>query len=151
MKFFHSIRSNLKIGDWFLCGFDLCKDPKTMIEAYSDSKGITAAFNYNLLQRLNRELNFNFTITNYQHYATFNPLLRRMESWLISTKQQTINDQHGFMMQLEPYEAIQTEISTKYTQEDIQLLMKKNSFQIIQFYQTDDYHLPYALCMAQAI
>jgi dimethylhistidine N-methyltransferase len=151
MKFFHSIRSNLKTGDWFLCGFDLCKDTKTMIEAYSDSNGITAAFNYNLLQRLNRELNFNFTITNYQHYATFNPRFRRMESWLISTKQQTVNDQHGFIMQLESYEAIQTEISTKYTQEDIQLLMKKNSFQIIQCYSTDDYPLSYVLCMAQAI
>jgi dimethylhistidine N-methyltransferase len=151
IKFFRLIRSNLKVRDWFLCGFDLCKDTKTMIEAYSDSKGITAAFNYNLLLRLNRELNFNFKITNYQHYAMFNPLLRRMESWLISTKQQTVNDENGFTMQLEPYEAIQTEVSTKYTEEDIQLLMKKTSFKIIEFYRTNDHHLPYALCMAQAI
>jgi uncharacterized SAM-dependent methyltransferase len=151
MKFFHSIRSNLKVGDWFVCGFDLCKHTKTMIEAYSDSKGITAAFNYNLLFRLNRELNFNFKIANYQHYAMFNPSFRRMESWLISTQKQTVDDQHGFIMQLEPYEAIQTEVSTKYTQEDIQLLMKKNSFKIIKFYQTTDQHFPYALCMAQAI
>jgi dimethylhistidine N-methyltransferase len=151
MKFFRSIRSNLKVGDWFLCGFDLCKDTKTMINAYSDSKGITAAFNYNLLLRLNRELNFNFQISNYQHYATFNPVLRQMESWLISTKQQTIHDQHGFLMKLEPFEAIQTEVSTKYTPEDIQLLIKKNSFKIIECYQTNDYHLPYTLCMAQAI
>jgi uncharacterized SAM-dependent methyltransferase len=151
MKFIHSIRSNLKVGDWFLCGFDLCKNTKIMIDAYSDTKGVTAAFNYNLLYRLNRELNFNFQITNYRHYATFNPLLRRIESWLISTKQQTVSDQHGFTMELEPYEAIQTEVSTKYTPEDIELLMKKNSFKIIECYKTDDYHLPYVLCMAQAI
>lgn len=151
MKFFRSARSHLKVSDWFLCGFDLCKDPKTMITAYNDNKGITAAFNYNLLQRLNRELNFNFTITNYQHYATFNPLFRRMESWLISTKQQTVTDQHGFTLQLEPFEAIQTELSTKYTEEDIQILMKKNSFRIIQCYRTEEHHLPYVLCMAQAI
>lgn len=151
MQIFHLIRSNLKKGDWFLCGFDLCKDTKTMIEAYSDSKGITAAFNYNLLLRLNRELDFNFEINNYQHYAMFNPLFRRMESWLISKKCQTVSDQHGFTMKLQPYEAIQTEISTKYTQEDIQLLMKNNSFQIIECYQTNDHHFPYALCIAQAI
>ncbi|CAF2465135.1 unnamed protein product [Rotaria sp. Silwood2] len=151
MKTFRSIRSNLKIGDWFLCAFDICKDTKTMIQAYSDPKGITAAFNYNLLLRLNRELNFNFKITNFQHYATFNPLLRQMESWLISTKQQIITDENGFTMQLEPYEAIQAEVSVKYTQEDIQLLMKKNSFKIIESYTTNDHYLPYTLCMAQAI
>ncbi|CAF4685641.1 unnamed protein product [Rotaria sp. Silwood1] len=151
MKLFQSVRSNLKIGDWFLCAFDICKDTKTMIQAYSDPKGITAAFNYNLLARLNRELNFNFKITNFQHYATFNPLLRQMESWLISTKQQVITDENGFTMQLEPYDAIQTEVSVKYTQEDIQLLMKKNSFKIIESYTTNDHYLPYTLCMAQAI
>ena len=151
MQFVRSVRSNLKSGDWFLCGFDICKDINTMVDAYSDSKGITAAFNYNLLLRLNRELNFNFEISNYQHYALFNPLLRRMESWLISTKQQTVSDQHGFSMDLQPYEAIQTEISTKYTEEDIQLLMQKHSLKIIECYHIDDHHLPYALCMAQAI
>ncbi|CAF0826993.1 unnamed protein product [Rotaria sordida] len=151
MKTFRSIRSNLKIGDWFLCAFDICKDTKTMIQAYNDSKGITAAFNYNLLLRLNRELNLNFIITNYQHYATFNPLLQQMESWLISTKQQIITDENGFTMELYPYEAIQTEVSVKYTQEDIRLLMKKNSFKIIECYTTNDHYLPYTLCMAQAI
>ena len=151
MKFFRSVRSHLKVGDWFVVGFDLCKDTKSMIAAYSDNKGITAAFNCNLLRRLNRELNFNFTITNYQHYATFNPLRRRMESWLISTKHQMVSDQHGFTMHLEPFEAIQTELSTKYTFDDIQLLMQKNSFKIVQYYQTNEYHFPYALCMAQVI
>ena len=151
MKFVRSVRSNLKVGDWFLCGFDLCKNVMTMVKAYSDSKGVTAAFNINLLRRLNRELNFNFQETNYEHYALFNPLLRRMESWLISTKQQTVTDQHGFTMNLEPFEAIQTEISTKYTDDDIQLLMTKNSLRIIQCYKIDEHHLPYALCMAQAI
>ena len=151
VKFLRSIRSNLKIGDWFLCAFDICKETKTMIQAYNDSKGTTAAFNYNLLLRLNRELGFNFKVTNYQHYATFNPLFRQMESWLISTKRQTVSDQHGFVMELQPYEPIQTEVSVKYTKEDFRFLMEKNSFKIIECYTTSDQRLPYALCMAQAV
>ncbi|CAM4766712.1 unnamed protein product [Rotaria magnacalcarata] len=151
MKLVRSVRSNLKIGDWFICAFDLCKDTKTMVQAYSDPKGITSAFNYNLLVRLNRELNFNFKIANFLHYATFNPLLQQMESWLISTKQQTVSDQNGFSFELQAYEAIQTEVSAKYTPHDIQTLISDNSFKIIECYKTDDHYLPYALCMAQAV
>src|SRR4051812_23742327 len=69
---------------------------------------LTVAFNCNfLLLHPNRELNFYFRITNYQQ-------------------------QHEFLMKLKPYEAIKTEVSMKYTQEDIQLLMKKNSIKIIK-------------------
>jgi uncharacterized SAM-dependent methyltransferase len=63
MKFMRSVRLNLKVGDWFLYEFDLCKYINTMIAADDDSKGVIAAFN---------------------------PLFRRMESWLFSTKQQTV-------------------------------------------------------------
>ncbi|CAF1453446.1 unnamed protein product [Adineta ricciae] len=149
MQFIRSIRRNLQIGDWFICAFDMCKDTNTMIRAYSDSKGITAAFNYNLLLRLNRELNFNFDLVNYQHYPVYNPLYRQMESWLLSTKQQTVTDQRGFVMELQPYDAIQTELSTKYTYEDIHLLMELNSLHIVKLYNTDDDRFPYVLCLSQ--
>ena len=151
MKFVRSVRSNLQIGDWFICGFDLCKNIPTMVKAYSDSKGVTKAFNLNLFHRLNRELNFNFDVEQYQHYALFNPLLRRMESWLVSKKRQTIHDDQGFSLTLEPFEAIQTEISTKYTQDDIEQIMKKNSLKIVELYLIDRHSLPYALCLSQAV
>jgi L-histidine N-alpha-methyltransferase len=151
MEFLRSVRHNLKVGDWFVCAFDMCKDVPTMIRAYNDSKGVTTAFNFNLLARLNRELNFNFDLVNYHHYAAYNPLRRQMESWMISTKRQTVTDQHGFIMVLQPYDAIQTELSTKYTHEDIRLLMDKNDMRIIECYTTDDDRFPYTLYMAQAI
>ncbi|UJR38391.1 hypothetical protein I4U23_031060 [Adineta vaga] len=151
VQLIRSIRQNLQVGDWFICAFDICKDTRTMIRAYNDSKGVTAAFNYNLLLRLNRELNFDFDLCNYQHYPMYNPLRRQMESWLISTKQQTVTDQHGFVMELEAYDAIQTELSTKYTYDDIHLLMKKNSLDIVKFYNTDDDRFPYILCLTQAV
>ncbi|CAF1222496.1 unnamed protein product [Rotaria sordida] len=151
IQLLRSIRQNLNVGDWFICAFDMCKDTTTMIRAYSDSKGVTTAFNMNLLSRLNRELNFNFNLNNYQHYALYNPLRRQMESWLICLNHETITDHQGFTMQLQPYNAIQTELSTKYTREDIELLMKKNSMKIIEFFNSDDHRFPYCLCLAQII
>ncbi|CAF4929848.1 unnamed protein product, partial [Rotaria magnacalcarata] len=58
-----------------------------------------------------------------------------MESWLISTKQQTVSDQNGFSFELQAYEAIQTEVSAKYTPHDIQTLISDNSFKIIECYK----------------
>jgi len=149
MKLLSSIRQNLQVGDWFVCAFDMCKNPQTLIRAYDDSKGVTAAFNYNLLARLNRELNFNFDINNYRHHVTYNPFKREMESWFISLNSQTITDHQGFNLKLQPYDAIQTELSAKYIYEDIQVLMEKNSMRIIDCFWTEDEKLPYAICMAQ--
>lgn len=151
MKLLSSIRQNLQAGDWFVCAFDMCKSIETLIQAYNDIKGVTAAFNYNLLARLNRELNFNFDVVNYRHYATYNPLKREVQSWLISLKTQKVTDHQRFTMELQPYDAIQTELSTKYTYEDIQALMKKNSMRIIECFSTDDEQLPYTICMAQMV
>ncbi|CAF3392448.1 unnamed protein product [Rotaria sp. Silwood2] len=151
MQLLRLIRQNLRIGDWFICAFDMCKDTATMIRAYNDSKGVTAAFNINLLARLNRELNFNFNLNNYQHYALYNPLYRQMESWLLCLNHETVTDQQGFTMNLQPYDAIHTELSTKYTREDIESLMEKNSMKIIECFITDDHRFPYCLCMAQMI
>ncbi|CAF4261076.1 unnamed protein product, partial [Rotaria sordida] len=131
MQLLRLIRQNLRIGDWFICTFDLYKNTTTMIRAYNDSKGVTAAFSINLLARLNRELNFNFNLNNYQHYGLFNQLYRQIKS---------------FTMNLQPYDAIQTELSAKYTQ-DIELLMKNNSMRIIECFITDDHQFPYCLCM----
>lgn len=151
MKFMRSIRSTLRNGDWFFCGMDLCKNLKTMIDAYSDSKGVTAAFNYNLLRRLNRELNFDFELKNFQHHALYNPVLHRMESWLISTKKQTVTDNKGFSMVLKPYEPILTEVSIKFTEEDISQLMTLNCLKIVKCFHVDYHHLPYCFCVAQAV
>jgi L-histidine N-alpha-methyltransferase len=151
MLFLSQVRRNLKIGDWFICGFDMCKDIMTMIRAYNDSKRVNGAFSRNVFVRINRELNFNFNPANYQHYATYNPLRRQVEGWLISTKQQTVTDHNGFAMELQPYDAINTHVSTKYTREDIRLLMEKNSLRIIEYVDIDNDQLPYTICLAQAI
>ena len=85
-----------------------------MHAAYSDSDGITAEFNYNLLKRINRELDANFKIDEFTHEAIYNSEHGRMESHLISQCSQTVNiNSHQF--EFTEGESIHTENSYKFT------------------------------------
>ena len=75
---------------WFLLGADLRKDPTVLLPAYNDSAGVTAAFNLNLLTRLNREAAANFDRTTFRHQAVWNDALSRIEMHLISRRDQTV-------------------------------------------------------------
>ena len=96
-----------------LIGVDLKKDPEVLEAAYNDSKGITAAFNKNILTRLNRELNADFNIDDFQHQSVYNKALGRVEMHLISGKEQDvcIDDE---MIHFKKGESIHTENSYKY-------------------------------------
>lgn len=74
-----------------LIGFDLKKDPQRLHAAYNDAAGVTAAFNLNLLARLNRELGADFDLTRFQHYAFYNPMAGRIEMHLVSLAEQDVN------------------------------------------------------------
>jgi dimethylhistidine N-methyltransferase len=74
-----------------LIGFDLKKDPQRLHAAYNDAAGVTAAFNLNLLARLNRELGADFDLTRFQHYAFYNPVAGRIEMHLVSLAEQDIH------------------------------------------------------------
>jgi dimethylhistidine N-methyltransferase len=97
-----------------LIGFDLKKDPNILHRAYNDAKGITAAFNYNLLHRINKELDGDFQIDNYKHYAFYNPERSRVEMHLLS-----LNDQVVHLgkknIPIHEGESIWTESSYKFT------------------------------------
>ena len=67
------LRNLLSDGDLVLIGFDLRKDPKKILAAYDDSEGFTNQFNLNLLRRINRELNANFNLEDFEHYAMYYP------------------------------------------------------------------------------
>ncbi len=73
------------------CGFDLIKDPAVLVPAYSDSAGITAEFNFNLLDRLNRELRADLQRDRFRHEARFNLEMRRMESHLVAQERHTVS------------------------------------------------------------
>lgn len=73
-----------------LIGFDLKKDPQQLHAAYNDAAGVTAAFNLNLLARLNRELDADFDLARFRHYAFYNPIEGRIEMHLVSLAEQDV-------------------------------------------------------------
>lgn len=129
-NFCHSLNRNLTSGDRVLVGFDLKKNPHTILNAYNDRKGITAAFNLNLLTRINRELDANFNLKQFQHYQTYDPISGACKSYLVSLQKQTVkigNDSISF----EENELIDMEISQKFSEEKIEELREKSGFKRI--------------------
>lgn len=96
-----------------LIGFDLKKDPQQLHQAYNDAAGITAAFNLNLLERLNRELGANFDPAQFRHYAFYNPQAGRIEMHLVSLAEQTVTIS-GQTFHFDLGESLHTENSYKY-------------------------------------
>jgi L-histidine N-alpha-methyltransferase len=131
--FLKSVRRRLQPGDWLLIGFDLKKDIPTLIRAYSDAAGVTREFNFNLLRRLNRELQANFDLSTFEHYATYNPILGAMESYLISKKAQTVCIKAaGRTITLDAFEPIHTEYSFKYSEREIKNFAAATGFESVK-------------------
>ena len=110
-----------------LVGVDLKKDARVLHAAYNDAKGVTAAFNLNLLNRINRELGADFRRHRFAHYAFYNPALGRVEMHLVSRAAQTVAiGRHRFAF--EAGETIHTENSYKYSIEEFRRLAKSAGF-----------------------
>lgn len=108
-------------GGGLLIGVDLVKPKADMLAAYSDSQGVTAEFNLNLLDRLNREADANFDRSHWSHRAEWNSARSRMESYLVSEKDQRVRiAETSFWFGKD--ETIRTEISVKYTPESLERL-----------------------------
>jgi L-histidine Nalpha-methyltransferase len=112
--FMRNARKTLGDGARFLVGFDLRKDPAVLIPAYNDSAGVTAAFNLNLLARLNREAEADFDIDAFVHRAIWNDAESRIEMHLVSRCEQTVRVA-GQSVRFTTDEFIHTENSYKYT------------------------------------
>ncbi|MGF1532524.1 MAG: L-histidine N(alpha)-methyltransferase [Bernardetiaceae bacterium] len=128
-QFLERLRENLRTGDLCLIGFDLRKDPRLILAAYDDTKGITAAFNLNLLHRLNREWGAHFDPSTFTFFPFYDPVEGVVKSFLVSQKQQRIAvDRLQICVHFEAYEALHTESSRKYSLQEIQLLAEKTGF-----------------------
>lgn len=117
-SFLKEMQSSLSPDDLVLIGFDLKKEPKKILRAYDDRAGITSEFNLNLLHRINRELNANFVIANFEHYATYDPQTGACRSFLVSLKDQKVQIEND-IIHFKQYEPIFMEVSQKYSLEDI--------------------------------
>src|SRR5207248_241721 len=114
-KFLRSVREILNPGDSLLLGTDLEKPIPQLIEAYDDPLGVTAAFNVNLLARINRELDGDFVLDQWKHEARFNPDARSMEMHLRSKQNQVVAISRAELsLEFSQGETIWTESSHKY-------------------------------------
>src|SRR5919107_1079210 len=89
--FLRRVRASLRAGDRLLLGVDLKKDAATLEAAYDDPLGVTAAFNLNLLARINRELGADFSVRHFRHVAPYDEREGRVEMHLESGREQTVN------------------------------------------------------------
>ncbi len=116
--FLASARRSLGADAWFLLGADLRKSPHLLLPAYNDAAGVTAAFNLNLLRRLNREAGANFQIEEFRHEALWNDHDSRIEMHLVSRREQTVI-LGGRQIQFGEGESIHTENSYKHRPETL--------------------------------
>jgi dimethylhistidine N-methyltransferase len=127
------VRRTLAPGNALFLGADLQK-PKNIIEpAYNDSLGVTAAFNLNILARINRELGGHFDLSSFDHRAFLNESESRIEMHLVSrAPQSAVIDALRIEVRLERGETIHTENSYKYSESDLQTLAREGGFEIEQ-------------------
>ena len=125
--FLKKLRSSLAEGDMVLIGFDLKKNPRKILAAYDDAEGFTRAFNLNLLSRINKELEGNFMVDNFEHYATYDPSTGACKSFLISTKKHAVAI-NGAEIEFEKDEPIFMEISQKYSVKEINKFAQRAGF-----------------------
>ncbi|MFD1063016.1 L-histidine N(alpha)-methyltransferase [Winogradskyella litorisediminis] len=122
---------NMKNGDKLLIGVDLKKNPITIHNAYYDSHGITKRFNLNLLLRINRELDADFKIDDFDFYSNYNPDNGEVKSYIVSLRNQTVNLKKINKTIIFGYnELIWTELSKKYDVKEINTLAKSSSFKV---------------------
>jgi dimethylhistidine N-methyltransferase len=128
-RFLTEVRRILFPGDALLLGTDLEKPLPQLLAAYDDPIGATAAFNLNLLARINRELDANFDIRAFRHEARYNTLHQRVEMHLRSMRTQVVTiPRAGCAVSFLKDETIWTESSHKYRAEDISAMARRNGF-----------------------
>ena len=129
VDFMRNVASLVGTGGGFLVGIDLQKDTKVLNQAYNDRKGITAAFNLNMLAHINRNFHADFNVNLFEHHAFYNQQAGRIEMHLVSKQDQmvTIN---GIGFNLYKDERILTEVSYKYTIEGFTKMAEQAGFDV---------------------
>ncbi|CAN5488982.1 L-histidine N(alpha)-methyltransferase [soil metagenome] len=135
-EFLREIRSGLASGDHVLVGLDLVKDKNTLEAAYDDSAGVTAKFNKNVLKVLNDKLGADFDPSLFEHRATYNEEMERIEMWLDSHVSQTINVS-GLDVRFEAGEGMRTEMSHKFTEKSVRRTFEGAGLELTELY-TDE-------------
>ncbi len=118
------VRQAMRPFDRLLLGADLRKKRRVVEAAYNDARGVTAAFNRNMLRVLNRELGADFDVGSFRHRAFYSPERHRMEMHLVSSREQIVHIPSVGDVHLRSGETIRTEISCKYDRPSVRRLLR---------------------------
>lgn len=139
VAFLTELRQSMSDDDMLLLGVDRIKDVDVLNAAYNDKDGVTAAFNLNMLNVLNREVGADFDLNKFKHHAFFNHEESRIEMHLIATEQQTVKLQAlEAEIQFEEGDSILTEISRKFTHTSLHKLLKEAGFVLSKHFSSDN-------------
>jgi L-histidine Nalpha-methyltransferase len=142
-QFLREVRAILREGDALLLATDLEKPVSQLLLAYDDPAGVTAAFNMNLLARINRDLGADFDLKQFRHLARYDESERRVEMHLVSKAWQRITIREaGFRFYLREGETIWTESSHKYNPDEVIQMGSRTGFRCVQ--QWCDAEWPFA-------
>lgn len=151
-RFLTLIRQALQPGEFFLLGVDLQKDVAVIEAAYNDSQGVTAAFNLNMLQHLNRRFQGNFDLSQFEHWAFYNRTQNQIEMHLRSLKAQTITLQAlEFETKIAAGETLQTEISRKFHLPTLMAMLEDQALHPLQTWTDPNSWFGLVLCQRQCV
>jgi len=144
-----AVRGHLTPGDTFLLGADRCRDPAILLPAYDDSQGVTAAFNLNVLVRINRELGGHFDPDRFAHRAIWNEAGSAIEMHLESLVEQRVAiDALGLQVPFRAGETIHTETSAKYADDRVERIVGAAGFLRERTFSDDQGRFGLHLCRA---
>ena len=138
IDFLQNIQHSMHKDDLLFMGVDQKKHPATILKAYNDSAGVTEAFNKNLLDRINNEMDANFEPNNFIHWPTYDPESGTTKSFLVSNQNQEVAiNKLNLTVSFEKWESIQTEISQKYDDSVINWLAEEANLTVVDQYEDD--------------
>jgi len=145
IDFLRQIQEAMSPDDMLFMGFDQKKDPQIILDAYNDPTGVTAAFNKNILERINSELDGNFDLDSFVHWETYNPETGTAKSFLISKKKQSVTIKNlDLRVDFESWESIHTEISQKYDDTVVEWLASQADLKVVNSFKDEkDYYKNY--------
>jgi len=147
-SFIREIKSTMRAGEHLLMGVDRIKDTEVLNAAYNDTHGVTAEFNLNVLNVINRELNANFDPSRFRHRAAFNTDARQVEMHLESTCNQSISiEAIDATLDMSEGERILTEISCKYEYDEFSNLLQDCELELLNHYEPSNRY--YSLFLAR--
>lgn len=137
-QFLADLWMSMSNGDLLMVGFDLRKPPSIISHAYNDSALVTSEFNKNLLRRVNTQLQGNFDVDEFTFHSWYDSVTGAVKSTLVSHKDQTVSvGALGRTFHFDAWEALDTEMSRKFTLAEVESYAKRVGFEVVQHFKDE--------------